>query len=119
MTENNATLMPSKADRTASPQVDMIWIAGATFRMGSDSHYPEEAPVHRVTVDGFFMDAKPVTNRDFRKFVNASRRSRFHARCSKAARTCVRPVTAAGIGRPHGMRSRLTHRPAMSAFDVL
>lgn len=30
---------------------DMTWISGGTFRMGSDRHYPEEAPVHRVTVD--------------------------------------------------------------------
>jgi hypothetical protein len=32
----------------------MAWISGGTFRMGSDRHYPEEAPVHRVTVDGFW-----------------------------------------------------------------
>ena len=50
----------------------MAWIPGGTFRMGSDSHYPEEAPAHRVTVDGFWMDRTPVTNRDFRKFVNAT-----------------------------------------------
>ena len=31
---------------------DMVRIPGGTFRMGSDDHYPEEAPVHRVTVDG-------------------------------------------------------------------
>ena len=50
----------------------MIWIPGGTFRMGSDRHYPEEGPVHRVTVDGFWIDRTPVTNRDFRKFVNAT-----------------------------------------------
>ncbi|MCC8971937.1 formylglycine-generating enzyme family protein [Bradyrhizobium sp. Cham227] len=50
----------------------MAWIPGGTFRMGSDSHYAEEAPVHRVSVSGFWMDRTPVTNRDFRKFVNAT-----------------------------------------------
>src|SRR5262245_56977101 len=50
----------------------MYWIPGGTFRMGSDKHYPEEAPVHRVTVDGFWIDRTPVTNREFRRFVNAT-----------------------------------------------
>jgi formylglycine-generating enzyme required for sulfatase activity len=48
----------------------MIWIPGGIFRMGSDAHYPEEAPVHRVAVDGFWIDCTPVTNREFRRFVN-------------------------------------------------
>jgi len=50
----------------------MIFVPGATFRMGSDKHYPEEAPVHRVTVDGFWIDAAPVTNRQFDEFVRAT-----------------------------------------------
>jgi len=40
--------------------------------MGSDRHYPEEAPAHDVSVDGFWMDRAPVTNRDFLQFVNAT-----------------------------------------------
>jgi len=50
----------------------MIWIPGGTFRMGSEKHYPEERPVHRVTVDGFWMDRFPVTNARFRAFVEAT-----------------------------------------------
>jgi formylglycine-generating enzyme len=50
----------------------MLYVPGGTFRMGSDRHYPEEAPVHSVTVDGFWMDRTPVTNRQFRKFINAT-----------------------------------------------
>jgi formylglycine-generating enzyme required for sulfatase activity len=48
---------------------NMIFVPGGTFRMGSDEHYPEEAPAHRVTVDGFWIDSTPVTNRQFAKFV--------------------------------------------------
>jgi len=50
----------------------MVRIPGGTFRMGSDRHYPEEAPAHRVAVDPFWIDRTPVTNREFRKFVNAT-----------------------------------------------
>ena len=56
----------------APPAPGMAWIPGGTFRMGSDRHYPEEAPVHRVLVDGFWMDAAPVTNAEFRRFVAAT-----------------------------------------------
>jgi formylglycine-generating enzyme required for sulfatase activity len=38
--------------------------------MGSDKHYPEEAPSHRVAVEGFWIDRTPVTNRQFRTFVS-------------------------------------------------
>jgi len=50
----------------------MLYVPGGTFRMGSDKHYPEEAPVHRVTVDGFWMDRTPVTNRQFKEFIRAT-----------------------------------------------
>jgi len=51
---------------------DMVSIAGGTFRMGSDRHYPEEAPVHQVTVSSFRIDRAPVTNRQFRQFIEAT-----------------------------------------------
>ena len=55
-----------------APHDDMLWVPGGTFHMGSDRHYPEEAPVHRVAVDGFWMDRTPVTNAQFRRFVEAT-----------------------------------------------
>ena len=51
------------------PAADMIRIAGGEFTMGSDEHYPEEAPAHRVSVDGFWIDATAVTNAEFAAFV--------------------------------------------------
>jgi hypothetical protein len=42
------------------------------FRMGFNKHYPEETPVHRVTVNGFWIDRTPVTNRQLKQlFVRA------------------------------------------------
>jgi formylglycine-generating enzyme len=51
---------------------DMVWIAGGAYRMGSDRHYPEEAPAHRVAIDGFWIDRTPVTNAEFLQFVLAT-----------------------------------------------
>ncbi len=55
-----------------APFPGMVWIPGGTFLMGSDRHYPEEAPAHRVSVDGFWMDRYPVTNERFARFVQAT-----------------------------------------------
>jgi len=50
----------------------MVQVPGGTFPMGSDVHYPEEAPVHAVAVDGFSIDRVQVTNRAFEEFVSAT-----------------------------------------------
>ncbi len=50
----------------------MVFLPGSTYVMGSDDHYPEEAPAHPVTVDGFWIDEAPVTNRQFPTFVNST-----------------------------------------------
>ena len=55
-----------------APAANMVWIPGGTFRMGSEQHYPEEAPAHNVSVGGFWMDRCTVTNADFQRFVEAT-----------------------------------------------
>jgi formylglycine-generating enzyme len=50
----------------------MVWIPGGTFRMGSEDFYPEERPVHEVTVDGFWIDRYLITNEQFARFVEAT-----------------------------------------------
>ncbi|MEW9856388.1 formylglycine-generating enzyme family protein [Novosphingobium sp. M1R2S20] len=47
----------------------MVFVPGGTFQMGSEAFYPEEAPVRRVQVDPFWIDETPVTNAQFRRFV--------------------------------------------------
>jgi formylglycine-generating enzyme required for sulfatase activity len=60
--ENVSADMPSPTD-------EMRWIPEGSFQMGSEDFYPEERPVHRVSLDGFWMDEHPVTAADFRRFV--------------------------------------------------
>ncbi len=55
-----------------APDLDMAWIPGGDFLMGSDAHYPEEAPAHRLIVSGFWIDRTQVTNAAFRRFVKAT-----------------------------------------------
>jgi formylglycine-generating enzyme required for sulfatase activity len=50
----------------------MAWIEAGVFHMGSDAHYPEEAPIHLASVDGFWIDLTPVTNREFARFAAAT-----------------------------------------------
>jgi formylglycine-generating enzyme required for sulfatase activity len=62
-------VVPADSD---PPFDNMVWIPGGTFLMGSDRHYPEESPVHKETVSGFWMDRCAVTNSDFAQFVAAT-----------------------------------------------
>jgi formylglycine-generating enzyme len=57
---------------SAPPAKHMAWVPGGTFAMGAEDFYEEERPVHRVTVDGFWMDEHPVTVGEFRRFVRAT-----------------------------------------------
>jgi len=40
--------------------------------MGSEDFYPEEGPLHEVSVDGFWMDEHPVTVAEFRRFAKST-----------------------------------------------
>lgn len=69
----------------AAPFPNMVWIPGGAFTMGSDAHYPEEAPAHRVTVDGLWMDETAVTNAEFARFVEATGHVTLAERAPNAA----------------------------------
>jgi formylglycine-generating enzyme len=51
---------------------ELVRIPGQTVVLGSDRHYPEEAPVRPVDVDGFSIMASAVTNTQFAEFVDAT-----------------------------------------------
>jgi formylglycine-generating enzyme required for sulfatase activity len=79
------TFTATVANTTPAPTpapAGMIWIPGGEFSMGAaDSPMEGEVgmqatkdsrPIHRVYVDGFYMDATDVTNAEFAKFVKAT-----------------------------------------------
>jgi sulfatase modifying factor 1 len=49
----------------------MVWVPGGSFDFG-DLVYPEEQPVRRTSVDGFWIDRTEVTNQQFAQFVQAT-----------------------------------------------
>lgn len=70
----------SSSSQLTSTDADMIWIPSGTFRMGSDDHYPEEGPAHPTSVEGFWIDKYPVTNKQFAAFVEATSYKTFAER---------------------------------------
>jgi formylglycine-generating enzyme required for sulfatase activity len=80
-----AAFLPTVENKTPPPTPapeGMVWIPGGQFSMGSTIESEalcglpgltaDALPVHRVHVDGFWMDATEVTNDQFEKFVKAT-----------------------------------------------
>lgn len=63
---------------TNGPTEGMVLIPGGSFAMGVDvknaqrDARKDEFPLHKVSVDGFWMDTHEVTNAEFRQFVKAT-----------------------------------------------
>jgi formylglycine-generating enzyme required for sulfatase activity len=77
-----APTVANDAAAPGSPPAGMVWIPGGEFSMGAldprgSEHgghdaMPDARPIHRVYVDGFWMDATEVTNEQFARFVKAT-----------------------------------------------
>ncbi len=67
-----ALLLPLAAFATQAEALEFVSIEGGTFLMGSEVHYPEEGPAHRVTVGPFQIGKTEVTNAEFAEFVEAT-----------------------------------------------
>jgi len=74
--EDKGIKTESNTEKVEIPK-GMIWVASKTFLMGakSDDKYamPREKPAHYVAVDGFFIDAHEITNKQFKKFVDETK----------------------------------------------
>jgi formylglycine-generating enzyme required for sulfatase activity len=70
---NNGAAAATFAQANDTVPDKMVLIKGGSFQMGTDDPaFPDAAPVHKVTVSGFYMDEHEVTNAEFEKFVNAT-----------------------------------------------
>jgi len=67
---SNGPQSASKSDQNVD--FDAVWIPAQTATVGSNEHYPEEAPAHPVTVDGFWIARHQVTNAQFGAFIEAT-----------------------------------------------
>ena len=70
----NNNMLDTEIDKEgkAPNRQNMVFIHAGSFMMGSDKFYPEEKPVHNVTMDSFWMDKYPVTNKAFSDFISAT-----------------------------------------------
>ncbi len=77
-----AETIPGTAQPSTEAPEGMVWIPGGQFSMGAEPASEtmcglpgitkDSLPVHRVHIDGFWMDQTEVTNEQFEKFVKAT-----------------------------------------------
>ena len=62
---------PLPPPNAAIRHTGMVWVPGGEFDFG-DTVYPEEQPLRKIRVTGFWMDRTEVTNDQFAQFVQAT-----------------------------------------------
>ncbi len=115
---------PNTARPLGTAPEGMVWIPGGEFSMGSDTACEtlcglpgvtrDAVPIHRVYVDGFWMDKADVTNERFQEFVNATGYVTVAERAQSAG--AGRPLRPGGAGREEARSpGRLVpvHRPVL------
>ena len=74
--EKAESTSPKDASEIITPK-GMVWVEGKTFLQGAkeaDKYaMPREKPLHKVTVEGFYIDITEVTNKQFKKFIDATK----------------------------------------------
>ena len=117
--ERAAALSPATPRRawrpTRSNPESMNWIPGGTFLMGSNSFYREERPVRPASVEGFWIDIYPVTNAEFRKFVEATGYVTYSERPPNPAMYPGRRSRTAGAGLAGVRQARSAGQPAQQS----
>ncbi|WP_018344763.1 formylglycine-generating enzyme family protein [Cytophaga aurantiaca] len=107
--------------RADTNHTGMVWVPGGTFSMGADNKQAsrDEYPKHRVTVDGFWMDATEVTNKEFTEFVEATGYITTAER--KINWDEIKNQVPVGTPKPHDsllLPSSLIFKPSLGQIDM-
>lgn len=101
-------VLPSRFGPPQGPE-GMVWIPGVEFTIGREVevYRVEELPLHRVQLDGFWIKQTPVTNAEFKEFVDATGYVICRRKETRAGRNnekyAARLKTATGIGASGGI----------------
>ena len=90
---------------------ELVELPGGTYRMGSSRFYPEEAPVHSVTVAAFAVEKHPVTNAQFAEFV-------ADTGYLTVAEQPLDPVLYPGVAQQDLLPGALVFRPTSGPVDL-
>jgi formylglycine-generating enzyme required for sulfatase activity len=71
-TETPVPVTPTPTSAPSDTEEGMIYIEGGEFIMGSDDDEPDETPQRNAYVDSFNIDKYPVTNAEYKEFVDDS-----------------------------------------------
>jgi formylglycine-generating enzyme len=71
LSANASSIVSNSASPPDPVPEGMGWIPGGEFWMGTEE-FPDALPLHRVSLDGFWMDKTEVTNEQFETFVKAT-----------------------------------------------
>ena len=116
MTSTPVVTINHQAGETTTSELDgmtLIYIPGGEFDMGSDSGNPDQAPVHQVQLEGYWLDRTEVTNEMFAAFLNAAGNQ------IEGGVTWLRPLTPfVGILEKNGIWQLLPGRENYPVADV-
>lgn len=74
LSASSNTRKPKKASKIPG----MVFIDSGEFIMGSNERWDDESPEHISKTNAFYIDLYEVTNRDYKKFVDATQRTPPH-----------------------------------------
>lgn len=118
---NAVTHISNIKQRPDTNHTNMVWIPGGAFSMGADNKQAsqDEYPKHKVVVDGFWMDATEVTNKEFAEFVKATGYITTAER--KINWDEIKNQVPAGTPKPHDsllLPSSLIFKPSLGQIDM-